>query len=234
MKIDAIILAGGKGTRLRSVVSDLPKPMAPINGKPFLDILLSQLNNAGCIKNVILAVGYKAEAIINRYRNCSDYNFNIVFSVEKELLGTGGAIKKALAAVETENVLVLNGDSYVAVNIRALIMDHIDNNSSITLVLNEVEHADRYGIVSVGRDRRILSFEEKQTGRSGLINTGIYLFKRSLFDDIDGNRFISFEREILPKLVNDNSRGFITDGIFIDIGLPESYRIADEYLKEIC
>ena len=107
-KVDVIILAGGLGTRLREVISDVPKVMAPINSRPFLDILLSFLNKWDCINRVIIAVGYMADKIIGEYKNSKKYDFKIFFSEEKELLGTGGAIKRALKYAETDNVLALN------------------------------------------------------------------------------------------------------------------------------
>jgi D-glycero-alpha-D-manno-heptose 1-phosphate guanylyltransferase len=123
-KIDSIILAGGLGTRLREVVPDLPKPMVSINGKPFLDLILSLLNKCGSIERVILAVGYMADKIIERYEKSSQYSFEILFSVEEKLLGTGGAIKNALKYTETIMFLCLNGDSFVEVDFYDLLKKH--------------------------------------------------------------------------------------------------------------
>lgn len=233
MQIDAIILAGGKGTRLSSILSDIPKPMAPINGKPFLDILLSQLNSYPDIKNVILAVGYKSDIIMAKYRDCASYKFKILFSEEKVLLGTGGAIKKALSLTNTEDVFVLNGDSYIEVDINSLINFHEANNASITIVLKEISDANRYGSVKIDDQLRIFSFEEKNSlNHTGLINAGVYLIKKSLFDNIEEDREISFERQILPVLIKGNAYGYITSGRFIDIGVPETYLIADKFFKE--
>jgi D-glycero-alpha-D-manno-heptose 1-phosphate guanylyltransferase len=233
MQIDAIILAGGKGTRLSGILPDIPKPMAPINGKPFLDILLSQLNRYPNIKNVILAVGYKSGLIINRYENCLSFNFKILFSEEKVLLGTGGAIKRTLSFANTEDVLVLNGDSYIEVDIESLINFHSANNASITIVLKEISDANRYGNVTIDDQHRILSFEEKSSSNCiGLINSGVYLIKKNLFDGIEKDREISFERQILPDLIKSNAHGYITSGKFIDIGIPDDYERAQTELAD--
>lgn len=234
-KLDAIILAGGKGTRLRSVVSDIPKPLAPINGKPFLDILLSQLEGSGCINKVVLAVGYKSEIVIDRYKGCKDYKFETLFSLERELLGTGGAIKKAIHLTESEDILVLNGDSYAEVDIRDVIKEHRDRNASMTIVLKEVDNVSRFGSVKIDSKNRITAFEEKKDDivRPGLINAGIYLIKRKLFDNVQEDKVISLEKEILPELIHKEIYGYIAGGKFIDIGIPETYMSSGEYLREV-
>lgn len=231
MQIDVIILAGGKGTRLNSILPDIPKPMAPINGKPFLDILLSQLNIYPDIKNVILAVGYKSEIIINRYKNSAAYNFKILFSEEKVLLGTGGAIKKASSLASTEDVLILNGDSFIEVDINKLINFHIANNASITISLKEISDANRYGNVKIDDQLRILSFEEKNSSNhTGLINAGVYLIKKNIFDNIEEDQEISFERQILPDMTKCDAYGYMISGKFIDIGIPDDYKRAQTEL----
>lgn len=234
-KIDAIILTGGEGKRLRSIVNEIPKPLAVVGGKPFLDILLEQLNEFSCINSVVLAVGYKAEKIIEKHKDCSKYNFNIVFSVEEKLLGTGGAIKKAIKYTKTKDILVLNGDSYTEFNIEDLIVTHRGNKAKITIVLFNVEDVSRYGSVRVNGENRILSFEEKKGNIGhGLINTGIYLMQKDIFSDIEEDNVVSLEKELLPIFIRNlegNIYGYIVKGKFIDIGIPETYKIASEYLK---
>lgn len=233
-KLDAIILAGGKGTRLRSVVSDIPKPLAPVNGKPFLDILLSQLDGSDCINKVVLATGYKSEIVIGKYKDCKDYKFEILFSLERELLGTGGAIKKAIQLTESEDILVLNGDSYAEVNIRDVIKEHRDINTLMTIVLKEVDNVGRFGSVKLDGEKRITHFEEKKDiVNPGLINAGIYLIKRKLFDDVQEDKVISLEKDILPGLIHKGIYGYIAKGKFIDIGIPETYKSSGEYLREV-
>ncbi|MBI4690338.1 MAG: nucleotidyltransferase family protein [Nitrospirae bacterium] len=229
--MDAIILAGGKGTRLRKIVSDVPKPLAPINGVPFLDLLLLQLEKYHLIKKVVLAVGYKSEMIIGRYRNSKSYNFKIDFSVEKELLGTGGAIKKAISLVGSRDVLVLNGDTFVDINFEELNRFHQDRGAMLTIVLRKMDDSKRYGTVIIDKKHRILAFEEKQDGQSAaLINAGIYIINRSLFDKVI-ERELSFEKDLLPHFIKHDAYGYISKGYFIDIGVPETYSIAGEYLR---
>lgn len=234
-KIDVIVLAGGEGTRLRNVIADIPKPLAPINGRPFLDILLSQLSRFDDINKVVLAVGYKAEMILDRYGGCPDYNFEIVFSIEKKLLGTGGAIKQAISFTGTDDIIVLNGDTYVEISFDDLFMFHRNRNAFVTVVLKEVDNVRRYGNVRIDNKNKVLLFEEKQnTNKQGLINAGVYLVKKSCFDNVEPSKVISFEREILPELVEkDRVYGFVVNGKFIDIGIPETYKEAPEYLKEV-
>lgn len=234
-KLDAIILAGGLGTRLRKVINDLPKGLAPVNKRPFLDIILNSLNKWDyCIRSVIIAVGYMADKIVKEYSDRSGYNFKILFSEEKELLCTGGAIKKALRYTKADDILVLNGDSYLDVDIEELIKAHRRNNAVMTMVLKEVENANRYGRVKIGSDYRIIYFEEKNPKQEGgYINAGMYIFKRELFDDIEENKVVSLEKELLPVFIKKGVYGYITHGKFIDIGVPETYKIADKYLKEV-
>lgn len=233
--IDAILLAGGMGTRLKPIISDIPKPLAIINEKPFLDILLSQLNRCDFICKVIIAVGYMSKKIIDRYKDCNDYSFVITFSVEEKLLGTGGAIKKAINYTQSGDIIVLNGDSYVEVNIEDMFKVHKDSNAYITIVLKEVSNVCRYGKVLIGDRKRIVSFEEKGGVKGpGLINAGMYIIKRVLFDDIKENYILSLEEELLPRFIKSNAYGYITHGKFIDIGIPETYKAANEYLKGIC
>jgi len=232
-KIDAIILAGGLGTRLREVIKDLPKVLAPVNSRPFLDILLDRLHQSGCIHKVIIAVGYMAEKIIELYQEEAKYNFEILFSIEKNLLGTGGAIKRALLGTETENVLVLNGDSYVEVDISQLIKFHLSKNASIAIVLRGVSDVQSYGRAEIDDQFRLISFEEKNgSGYAGLINAGAYLMKRNLFDSVAKDQEISFEREILPDLTKGNAYAYIISGRFVDIGIPETYLLADKFFKD--
>ncbi len=233
-KTDAIILAGGLGTRLGGVVRDLPKVLLPVNGKPFLDILLNRLNRSGLVGKVILAVGYMAEKIIDYYNDSGTFNFNIVFSVEKELLGTGGAIKKAMMYSGSDDVFVFNGDSYVDVDLEDMFAAHTAKNAAMTLVVKEVPDAGRYGRVLMDSSGRVTSFEEKKDDlQGGYVNAGTYLLRRGLFDGVEGEKVISLEKELLPSFLGEAVYGFVSHGKFIDIGIPETYFLSGEYLKEI-
>ncbi len=222
-RIDAIILAGGLGTRLREVVKDQPKVLAPVNGRPFLELVLDSLNKWPCLQRVVIAVGHMAEKIRVEFADPGKYRFEIIYSEEKDLLGTGGATKKALQYTETNDVLVMNGDTYVEININDLIQFHYEKGAAATLVLRSVEDPSRYGTVKLMGDR-VTSFEEKKLdGTEHWINAGMYIFRRDLYDQVKEGQVISLERELLPRFIDHDVYGFKCFGTFIDIGTPESY-----------
>jgi D-glycero-alpha-D-manno-heptose 1-phosphate guanylyltransferase len=226
-RIDAIILAGGLGTRLRTVISDRPKVLAPVNDRPFLDIILNALNRFNLKGRVVLAIGYMAEKIIEEYGQSNKYPFEILFSIEEKLLGTGGGIKKALSLTTTEQVLVLNGDSFAEVDLYELINSHDENGAALTMTIVEVENASRFGRVVLGKDGKVVSFlEKKSDGEAGYINAGIYLFQRDLFNDVVTDVPVSLERDLMPLFIRKGVHGFVTKGKFIDMGTPESYGAA--------
>ncbi len=230
---DTIILAGGRGTRLQGIIKNIPKPLAPVNGRPFLDIILNQLNGIQSIQRVVIAAGYKSEKIIERYKDNTGFRFSILISEEQELLGTGGAIKKALALTNTDSVLIMNGDSYVDADIHQLFRFHLKNRARISIVLKEMDNASRYGCVTVDSRNRIIKFEEKRPQEmQGLINAGIYLINRGLFERVACDRVISFEKELLPDMIRDSAYGFIAAGKFIDIGVPDEYQKAHSLFQE--
>lgn len=218
--MEAIVLAGGFGTRLSTVVSDVPKPMAPINGRPFLEYLLDDLNEKG-ISRVILAVGYKKE-IIKSHFNKKYKNIDIVYSDEDIPLGTGGAIKKALNLAKAKDIFIINGDTFFDINLKEMYQFHKKNSSKLTLAIKEMEKFDRYGSLILEEDR-IIKFEEKKYNDKGYINGGIYLINKELLNEKEKESF-SFEKEILE---NENLKiekyGYKSEGYFIDIGIPEDY-----------
>lgn len=231
--MDAIILVGGRGTRLQNTVPGLPKALAPVNGVPFLDILMNQMNRCKSIHRVILAVGYRHEMIEQRYRNATDYQFEIEFSRETTLLGTGGAIKKALAYTHADNVIVQNGDTFVDIDYQHLIEHHLYSGVPLTVVLRMTEDTGRYGRVEVDEEHIITAFREKASAAGlGFINSGIYVLQRQLFDEVPEDAIISVEEDLLPEFIKKKAFAYITEGKFIDIGTPETYRQTGEYLKE--
>jgi len=234
-KIDAVILAGGKGTRLRNKVKNIPKPIAKVCGRPFLDFLFLQLSKSGLINRLVIAVGYKAREIIKQYSEPLNYNFDIVFCVEKKLLGTAGAIKKAIRFTKGRDILVLNGDSYAEINFKRLVAVHMKNKAKMTIVLRRIKNTSRYGSVNIDSKGRITSFEEKkQANKEGLVNAGIYLFKRSIFNGIKEGKVMSFENSAMPYFLakfKNRIYGYKIHGRFIDIGTPESYAAAAKYLS---
>lgn len=232
MQIDAIILAGGFGKRLRSQIKDLPKSLAPIHHRPFLDLLLDQLHCFKKVRKVTLAVSYLADQIIAQYEK-NDYSFKIDFSIEKQPLGTGGAIKQAISKTETKQLLVLNGDSYTNFDFDLLLKEHLTHQSKMTFCLVQSEETARYGQVKLNpQTKKILAFKEKsETLKSGFINAGVYLIDRDALDQFPENQILSMETEILPQLLLSDLYGFLCEGDFIDIGTKESYLEAQKYLR---
>lgn len=219
--MEAVILAGGLGTRLQSVVSHVPKPMAPILGRPFLDILLNHLPP---LEKIVLAVGHKAGLITGAYQNSK-----IEFSIEDEPLGTGGALKKALSLVKNESVLVLNGDSYVHVDYPAFFEAHIHHDADITLVYIPMEETGGFGKIKIDPlTHQIQAFQEK-VGGPGYINAGVYLIRKSILSKFEGT--FSLEKDVFPTLAR--IYGFPSHGPFIDIGTPESYTRAQTVLENL-
>lgn len=227
--IEAIILAGGFGTRLQSIVKDVPKPMADIRGKPFLEYLLLFLAKHGFSK-VILSVGYKKEVIIDYFKD-SYLGMNIVYVPEDIPLGTGGAIKKALTKSSDENILILNGDTFFDVNIALLYDTHQRNTSNITMALKPMMHFDRYGSVNISNGT-IVSFEEKGIKDKGLINAGAYIIRQNIQQMLAKlDTAFSFEKDFLEKHISTlKPTAYIEDAYFIDIGIPEDYKKAQQEL----
>jgi len=231
-KYDIIILAGGLGTRLRSVVPDRPKVIAPINGRPFLDIIMEGLSEFSSIGRVILAVGHKAEQIIELYGQNKKYPFDIDFSVERDPLGTGGAIKKALSMTSTDDVIALNGDSFTEVSLKNLVGFHCSMNTMMTMVVVHVEDVSRFGKIVLNDIGRLVLYKEKHnTVEPGYINAGIYIFKRILFEKVPDKTKISFERDLILQFMENGIYSFAVKGRFIDIGTPESYAASSNILK---
>lgn len=227
---EAIVLAGGLGTRLQGVISDIPKPMAPINNKPFLEYLFHYLKQFP-VQKVILAVGYKYESIEACFGS-SYHGIAIEYAIEKEPLGTGGAIANAVKKASGNHVFLLNGDTFFNVDLAALQEQHLKNDSSITLSLKAMTHFDRYGTVELN-GTRITAFNEKKPVASGFINGGVYALKKSLLNPSRLPEKFSFEKEILEQgLSNYTMEGFISRGYFIDIGIPEDYARAQTELPQ--
>lgn len=228
--VEAIILAGGFGTRIQSVVADVPKPMAPVAGKPFLYYILHSLVKQG-INRIILAVGYKRESIINHFGSNFE-SAELLYSVEEQPLGTGGAIRKALQLAEGDDVLIINGDTYFDVWISELLSFHQQGLFDLTMSLKPMENFDRYGTVLINHTK-VVEMVEKQPSDKGLINGGVYIVKRSLLNKYPVNTKFSFETDFLEKDINHIEIGaFISDGYFIDIGIPEDYaRAQEEWIK---
>lgn len=227
---EAIVLAGGLGTRLQSVIFDLPKPMAPVNGKPFLEYVLNYLIKQQ-IEKVILSVGYKHEVIQNyfgeRYKNLS-----VIYSIENDPLGTGGAIKKSCERASEDNLFILNGDTFFDIDLDWLYRFHLERTSLLTLALRPMFAFDRYGTVEIDPNNRIIGFHEKKWADSGMINGGVYVLDQRIFSYIQTAEKFSFEADIMEKSYRElNFYGFPFDRYFIDIGIPEDYYKASNELE---
>jgi D-glycero-alpha-D-manno-heptose 1-phosphate guanylyltransferase len=231
---EAIILAGGFGTRLQSVVSDVPKPMAPVNNEPFLNYLLTYLSHYG-IQKVVLSTGYLEEKIRNYYQanNNTWKGIALSYSHEHEALGTGGAIRLAMGQCNEEYVLALNGDSFFDVNLNDLHQNHHQLNAQHTLALRKVNNASRYGAVETNNSR-IVKFKEKdEHQKPGTINGGIYILHKTTFTNhTEASKNFSIERDFFEKqLTQQKIYGFEYEGQFIDIGTPEDFTRAQDEFK---
>ncbi len=229
---EAIILAGGKGTRLKSVIQDIPKPMAPVADRPFLDYLLMWLARH-FFKRVVLSVGYEKEQIIHHYGNSFE-TLEIVYSEENQPLGTGGGLLKAFDLLTEEHVLILNGDTFFDIDPIELLENHLFSESQLTLALKKMNHFSRYGVVETDNDGRILQFLEKEPRTEGLINGGVYVANINLFEAFDLNESFSFETDFLePNLEELPLFAFECHGYFIDIGIPEDYTKAQDEIPAL-
>lgn len=226
--MQAIILAGGAGTRLRGVVSGVPKPLAPIKSRPFLEILLDYLAEQG-FSDIVFSVGYMAQSIVEHFG--SKYRgIEIDYLVEDHPLGTGGAIKRALEHISCNQVFVINGDTFLRVNYRDVSEEHRKAGATMTMVLKSVGDTSRYGRVRTEGDR-VVSFQDAEAGKAGTINTGVYLVSKGLFARYHLPSIFSFEQEFLLPYVNDlHPFAYFTEGYFRDIGVPEDYQRAQDEL----
>ena len=228
--MEAIILAGGFGTRLQTIVSDVPKPMAPIQNEPFLKYLFDFLKKYE-VKKVILSVHYKKEIIMSFFKNSFE-GIEIEYSIEEKALGTGGAIKQSLSMCKEENIIVLNGDTFFDVDLTQLMTTHKKSDAILTLALKPMKNFDRYGVVNLDQNNKIIGFEEKQYCEHGLINGGIYVLNRKLLDNTKKENF-SFEAFMNEYYTRSNFYSMISDSYFIDIGIPEDYYKAEKELKNV-
>jgi D-glycero-alpha-D-manno-heptose 1-phosphate guanylyltransferase len=221
---EAIVLAGGFGTRLQHILPDIPKALAPIGGKPFLHFILRHLSSQG-INRVVLSVGHKWELIQNHFGNES-FGMKLDYQIESEPLGTGGAIKASLDHVTSNPCFVVNGDSLFMIHMEKLAIMHQERDADVTIALKHMKHFDRYGTVEIDDQNRITAFREKQFVPEGIINAGTYLVNRDLFRGKHETRF-SMEKDFFEReLGNQRIFGLVFDDYFIDIGIPTDYERA--------
>jgi len=218
----AIVLAGGLGTRLRSVVQDVPKPMAPVADQPFLYYVLQYLSKQG-IKKVVLSIGYKGEVIVEHF-GYRYFEMDLEYVVEDEPLGTGGAIKAAMDTCSEASCFVLNGDTIFEGDLKALYHLHENAKADLTMSLKRMYDFERYGLVVADEVGRVEAFKEKQYCEEGLINAGVYLVNKSVFEVEDFPAKFSFEKALLEAHLQDlKIMACPLEGYFIDIGIPSDF-----------
>jgi D-glycero-alpha-D-manno-heptose 1-phosphate guanylyltransferase len=230
--MQAIILAGGLGTRLKSVVADKPKVLSPVLQKPFLDYIIQYLKHQG-VTSFVFSLGYLANQVIDFLKeNYPDLNYQI--AIEEIPLGTGGGIKNAMELASEENIFIINADTFFDVPLQTMMQFHIQNNADCTIALKQMNNYDRYGTVVLDESDAIVSFKEKKFTDNGLINGGYLIFNQSFYKRATQNlpATFSYEKDVLEKNIESMViKGFISNGYFIDIGIPEDYLKAQEVFK---
>jgi len=231
--MECIVLAGGLGTRLRGAIGDdVPKCMAPVNGKPFLHYIFEYLATQPC-KRVILSLGHKHEVILDWLKN-EERPFAVDHVIEHEPLGTGGGIQLALHEGKGENIAVLNGDTMFKVDLQAQLDAHTTTTAEATLALREMHKFDRYGVVNFDDNNCITSFEEKQQRDAGFINGGVYIISRNSFLTRALPQKFSFEKDYLEAFVAERKfSAYKSNEYFIDIGIPQDYEQAQQDFKNL-
>jgi len=224
--LEAIVLAGGFGTRLQPVLPDVPKSMAVVNGRPFLEYLLDYLIAQG-IQRVVLSVGYKRDVILTHFKR-KYKTLTLDYAIEEEPLGTGGGIRLAFWKINPDWAFVLNGDSIFRFDLNRMKEHHFRKKADITIALRKLESTGRYGRVTVNRNNRINGFSEKDPAAGpGFINGGVYLIRKNFLMEPSLRGSFSIEKDLFEKCYNTSRFfGFPATGYFLDIGIPEDYKQA--------
>jgi D-glycero-alpha-D-manno-heptose 1-phosphate guanylyltransferase len=233
--MDAIILAGGLGTRLKHLFPDLPKPLVPICGIPFLEVFLSYLDKQQIFSRVIISSYYQAEKIQETLKN-KKFSFEIVYSIEPSPLGTGGAILFSLQKAQSSSVFVFNGDCYTEISLKEMRKFHQQKKADLTIAYREDPRRDRYGSLEIeSSSQRIVAFLEKQSFvQEGHMNAGVYVVNKEIFQKSSFSGTFSIEKEGFPFFIKEKKVfGFYYEGLFIDIGTEESYLTAQTLLQPI-
>jgi len=231
--MQAVLLAGGLGTRLRSVVHDRPKPMADVCGKPFMEYLILELKKHG-VDHIVMAVGYKGSMVEEYFKDGKEIGVKIDYSYEETQLGTAGAIKNAERYINGTEFLVLNADTFYQAAYSEAFSLYQEMNLDMALVVRRVPDVSRYGSVKIEQNR-VIGFNEKvEEPIPGVINGGIYIMKRSVLDLIPTKKKCSLENEIIPQMLSNGKKlgAIVNDGYFIDIGVPKDYYQFIEDVKE--
>jgi NDP-sugar pyrophosphorylase family protein len=231
-ELTAVVLAGGLGTRLRSVVQDRPKVLAEVNGKPFLAHLLEMIESAG-IRRAVICTGYQSKQIVAEFGEWYG-RLALEYTVESRLLGTAGALRLALPLVRSDPVLVMNGDSFMRADLSGFYRRHFSSGALNSILLAHCGDTARFGKVETDDAGAVSGFIEKSdAGGPGWINAGIYLLSRRLIQTVAANAVVSLERDVFPRFVGRNFFGFRCPGEFIDIGTPDSYQLAGAFMQAL-
>ena len=224
----ALLLVGGLGTRLRSAVPSMPKPLASVGKKSFLELLIRQLKHQG-IRRLIMCTGYLADQVENEFGDGGSLDLEITYSKELEPLGTGGAVKLARSQLgNASEFLVMNGDSFLEIDLRSFIQFHRDRGALVSMAVVRVEDSSRYGTVQVDSGQKVIGFLEKAgSSGPGLVNAGVYVFDPSVLERIPEGR-TSLEKDLFPHLLDKGVYAQEHSGMFIDIGIPEDYARAQQ------
>ena len=224
----ALLLVGGLGTRLRTAVPSVPKPLASVGNKSFLELLIRQLKHQG-IRRLIMCTGYLADQVENEFGDGRALDLEITYSKELEPLGTGGAVKLARSQLgDASEFLVMNGDSFLEIDLGSFIQFHRDRGALVSMAVVRVEDSSRYGTVQVDSGQKVIGFLEKAGSNGpGLVNAGVYVFDPSVLERIPEGR-TSLEKDLFPHLLDKGVYAQEHSGMFIDIGIPEDYARAQQ------
>jgi D-glycero-alpha-D-manno-heptose 1-phosphate guanylyltransferase len=230
---DAVILSGGFGLRLRGVIGETPKPMAPVGGRPFMELLFKQLKRHG-FSRVVLSVGYKHE-MIREYFGDKACGLQLVYSIETSPLGTGGALRQAVDFINTDNIVIMNGDSYTDADLGGLVRKHAASDAAVTVVVIPETRNDA-GSVVMDSDGKVINFAEKRPiAGSRYLSAGIYELNRELISALPPAAKISLETELFPQWLAEGKsiQTLVYNGRCIDIGTPERYQMAQDALRDV-
>jgi D-glycero-alpha-D-manno-heptose 1-phosphate guanylyltransferase len=232
--IKAVLLVGGIGTRLRSVVPSAPKPLASVGNRPFLELLVRQLRHQG-IRRLVMCTGHLADQIENEFGDGHELGVEIEYSKEPHALGTAGAVKLARHHLQSDpDFVVMNGDSFLEIDFSRLILYHREQGGLVSMAVVAVQNAQRYGTVQVNAAHRVTGFAEKSgSAAPGLVNAGVYVFNRAIFEHIPEGP-ASLERDVFPQILDHGICALEQRGMFIDIGTPEDYARAQAICDRLC
>jgi len=229
----ALLLVGGLGTRLRSVVPSAPKPLAPVGDRPFLELLVRQLAFQG-IRRLVMCTGYLGNEIENQFGDGRSLDVSIEYSLEPKPMGTAGAVRLAEPLLRGESeFLVMNGDSFMEIDLGQLIAYHLRAGGVATMAVLQKSDKSRYGTVQVAPGGRVTGFIEKSDrGSSGFVNAGVYVFDTAILQSIPAGP-ASFEKDVFPKILDQGVYALEQHGVFIDIGTPQDYKRAQKLFDRL-